>query len=275
MKKGLTLVELMVTVLLFTVLSSAAYIALEVGRRSMRVGGVELELQQAARKAMMEMLKELRETDAGTVTIYTYTDTQNGERHQAIAFASPRGSATAPKDSGTCGDGVTNNACFHIGSSGDPSWRSLIVYAVYETSDGRKELRRYHNFDAFTYYNSDIFPFTFNSISNTQISLKSKGGTNFAFNRNGVTNGVSPRVIAEHVVSEDADKDNVLDGVEDDGSVNVPFDNADGVLNRGADFSLTGRSLTLSLFLRKRDTSMADASRFVVSTLEGSAELRK
>jgi len=277
-KRGITLIELMVTVLLFSVLSSAAYIALEVGRRSMRVGGVEIELQQGARKAMTEMLRELRETDVGTVTIYTYTDVQNNERHQAIAFASPRGNASSSKE-GTCGDDVTNNACFHITSNGDPAWRSLVVYAVYQTSDGRNELRRYVGYNSA--YASGYFPFTFTGITSTQINVSGANSVNISLNRDGVTSGIAPRVVAQNVVTEDANNNYVRDPNEDDGSASLPFDNNDGVLNHGVDFSLNDpllfvrRTITISLFLRKRDTAVSSADRFIVSTLEGMAELRK
>lgn len=270
--KGITLIELLVSAFLFAVLSAAAYLSLDIGRRASRVGGVEIELQQGARKAMTEMSKELRETDSGAVTLFQYTDPQNSEVHQAIAFASARGDSSASVE-GICQDSVANNACFHVDVSGNPRWRSLVVYAPYQTSDGRRELRRYVSFNS-AYGSGLYFPFSFLEITSTQIRLRSVGGVNFSFNRDGTTNGIAPRVLTENIATEDADNDNALDSAENDGSASLPFDNADGTLDRGADFSLNGRVLTVSLFLRKRDVPYASADRFVVSTLKSSIEMR-
>lgn len=274
----MTLVELMVSMFLFGILSGAAYLSLEVGKRSGRVGEVEVELQQHARQAMAEMLKEFRESRSATVTIYPtsttyYQDPQtNNEWHQAIAFASARGDSGATQE-GTCPDEVTNNACFHVDSTGNPRWRALIVYAPYQTSDGRMELRRYVNYNTAWGGPSLHFPFTFTSITTTQLRLQSASGTNVTFNRDG-SGGTEMRVLAENVLTEDADNDNNLDTIENDGSANLPFDNADGILNHGTDYSLNGRVLTTTLFLRKRDVPFATAGRFMVLTLKSSVEMR-
>lgn len=270
---GFTLVELMVSVFLFSILSSAAYLSLELGKRSRGAGEVEVELQQAARKAITEMSKELRETDPMTVTLYSYTDPQNGERQQAIAFASARGDSSSPVDMvDACRDGVTNNACFHVDGTGNPRWRSLIVYAPYLTADGRKELRRYVSYDS-SYGSSSYFPFTFTGITTTQINVRSAGGVNLSFIRDSSGNFFI-RTLMENIATEDADNDNTLDSIENDGSLSLPHDNADGVLNHGADFSLNGRVLNISLFLRKRENTVSTTDRFIISTLRSSVGLR-
>jgi len=262
----------MVSVFIFSILSATAYVSLEAGRRSGGVGGVEVDLQEGARKAMNEMLRELRETGPATVTIYQYTDPQNSEVHQAIAFASTRGNSASFVE-GTCVDGAGNNACFHRNAAGGPSWRALVVYSVYQTSDGRKEFRRYVNYNT-AYGTGNYFPYSFTGMTSTQINLRSAGGVNFTFNRDGTTNGIAPRVLTENVVTEDANNNNTLDVSENDGSATLPFDNADGVLNRGVDFSLNGRVASVTLFLRKQDVPYASGNRFVVSTLRSSVALR-
>jgi len=261
----------MASVFLFAILITISYVSIEYGRRTARVGDIEMQLQQDARGAMQEMLKDFREADPLTMTIYDYTDPQNGERHQAIAIASARGN---PGDTveGTCWDSVSNNACFHVDGTGNASWRSLIVYAPHETSDGRKELRRYADFRT-AYGTGNHFPFTFTNITSNQIVMSSAQSLNVSFDRDTLS-GITARTVMENLATEDADNDALLDTEEDDGTVSLPADNEDGALNYGADFSLNGRVLTITLFLRKRDYPASTASRFIISTLSSSIELR-
>ena len=270
-KRGLTVVELLVGVFLFGILSSSAFVSLEMGKRSRNAGEVEVELQQAARKTMTEMQKEFRETDPITATLYPYADPLNGETHQAVAFASARGDSSASVE-GTCLDSVGNNACFHVDVTGNPRWRSLIVYAPFRTTDGRNELRRYVSYSA-SYGSGSYFPFTFTGITSTRLNLRSAGGVNISFDRDS-SGGSVIRTLMENIATEDADNDNVLDASENDGSASLPGDNADGLLNHGADFSLSGRMMNITLFLRKRESSVSTADRFVVSTLRGSVAMR-
>lgn len=271
-RKGFALLELMVSVFLFSILSGLAYLSLELGRRTERTGGVEIELQQNARKGMTEFLKDLRETNPFTLTLHTYTDSQNGEVHQMVAFASARGDSTTPYE-GFCVDGVPSNGCFHVDSAGSPSWRALILYGPHETPDGRRELRRYVIYQQL-FGSGAYFPFTFTGITSSQIQVRGANGSNFAIARGGVVDGVTTRVVMENLATEDADGDNLLDAVEDDGSANPPVDNADNFLNRGADFSLNGRILTTTFFLRKRESPFSTTNRFVVRALRGSVEMR-
>jgi hypothetical protein len=82
------------------------------------------------------------------------------------------------------------------------------------------------------------------------------------------------RVIANYIVSEDSDNSGTLDANEDDGNANLPPDNADGVLDRGADFTLTGRMLKVKLLLAKSETALTQGVRFHTVTLDGLTEVR-
>lgn len=267
----------MASMFIFGILFMAAYLSLDVGRRSSRSGEVEVELQEGARKALTEMTREFRESDSATVRIHPssatyFQDPQNSEWHQAIAFASARGDSAMTKE-GTCVDAVNNNGCFHVDVTGNPQWRALIVYAPYQTADGRRELRRYMSYNS-AYGTGIRFPFTFTSITSTRLNVRSRDGAfNVSFNRDG-SGGTLYRVLTENMATEDADNDNSLDTIENDGSANLPSDNANGVLNRGCDFSLNGRKLTTTLFLRKRDVPSQTGDQFVVSTLRNSIEMR-
>ena len=96
---------------------------------------------------------------------------------------------------------------------------------------------------------------------------------NLSFNRD-LAGGLSVRTLMENLATEDADNDDALDLTENDGSATLPFDNADGILNHGADFSLNGKIMNIALFLRKRENSFTTTNRFIVSTLHGSVALR-
>ena len=61
-RAGLTLIELMVVILIFLIISAAIFGVLSVGRQSWRTGSTQVELQQETRKAMDWMIKEIRQS---------------------------------------------------------------------------------------------------------------------------------------------------------------------------------------------------------------------
>ncbi len=66
--RGFSLVEVLVTVLIFTLVAGASYMALNSGMRSWRVNNRRVELQQELRKAMDWMSEDLRQSgSAATV----------------------------------------------------------------------------------------------------------------------------------------------------------------------------------------------------------------
>lgn len=64
MKRGFTILELLLTVLIFSAIFLATFTALSMGRRSWRIGIAQIEVQQDARKVMDAMLRELRAASA-------------------------------------------------------------------------------------------------------------------------------------------------------------------------------------------------------------------
>ena len=276
-RRGFTLTELMVTIAIFGILSGAIYTALNQGSQTFRGEELQVSLQQEAREGLDAFLKDARESDITTISpVYQYADPIDGKRHEAIAFASARGNPAAAADSaeGAC-FGAANNSCFHT-TSGNPSWRALIVYAFYQTSVGQKQLRRYGDYTGVAYSDPSVFPFTFQSITAAQITVRSATGTNIVLTRGpDAPAGGNPRVaVADYVEHEDQDGDDVLDANENDGSQSLPADDADGKLDYGARFTVNGRVTTLSLFLRKAQSDALNANRYLVVGLEGSDELR-
>ena len=276
-RHGLTLVEMMVSIAIFGVLSAAIFTALNQGRQVSYGVDLQVFLQQEARKGLDEFLKDVRESGTSTLSsIYPYTDPIDGKRHETIAFASARGDPAVAADSteGAC-SGAANNSCFHT-ASGNPSWRSLVVYAFYQLGTGQKQLRRYVDYTGVTYSNPAVFPFTFQSITATQITVRSATGTNIVLTRgpDAPATGNPRVVIAEAVEHEDQNGNGILDANENDGSQSSPDDNADGQLDYGARFTLNGRVVTCSLFLKKAQSQAFNANKFIVVSLEGSSEVR-
>ncbi|MFH1782841.1 MAG: prepilin-type N-terminal cleavage/methylation domain-containing protein [Candidatus Omnitrophota bacterium] len=63
MKKGFTLLELMIVLAIFTVIMGSIFTALSIGKNSFYTGSVQVEMQQEARKGLDRMVKELRQTN--------------------------------------------------------------------------------------------------------------------------------------------------------------------------------------------------------------------
>jgi prepilin-type N-terminal cleavage/methylation domain-containing protein len=59
-RAGFTLIELMVVMLIFSIISAAIFAVLAMGRQSWQIGTTRVEVQQEARKAMDSMLRDLR-----------------------------------------------------------------------------------------------------------------------------------------------------------------------------------------------------------------------
>jgi prepilin-type N-terminal cleavage/methylation domain-containing protein len=64
MREGFTLVELMVVMLIFSIILAAVYSVLTVGKASYQTGETQIIVQQEARRAMDEMVRELREASS-------------------------------------------------------------------------------------------------------------------------------------------------------------------------------------------------------------------
>lgn len=62
--KGLSLIELMITLLFFSVVLGAIYGVMTMGRSSYQTGDIQVAVQQEARKAMNKITTELREASS-------------------------------------------------------------------------------------------------------------------------------------------------------------------------------------------------------------------
>jgi Tfp pilus assembly protein PilW len=85
--RGLTLVEALVTVLIFSIILGATYTVLISGSDSWEVNNVRVELQQELRKAMDWMSQELREAGSASITNVL----ANGTWYTTITFRTATG----------------------------------------------------------------------------------------------------------------------------------------------------------------------------------------
>ncbi|HDP16418.1 MAG TPA: prepilin-type N-terminal cleavage/methylation domain-containing protein, partial [Candidatus Omnitrophica bacterium] len=74
MKKGFSLIELMIAVLIFSILLGATYSILSMSRASFQTGDIQLAVQQEVRKAMDKVAREIREASSVNLsTAYPFT----------------------------------------------------------------------------------------------------------------------------------------------------------------------------------------------------------
>lgn len=87
--KGLSLVEIMVTLLIFVVLAAAINTVMLIGQSSWQTNSVQVELQQDLRKAMDWMKDELRQT--GSAAISGGPDDADDTWYTSITFQTATG----------------------------------------------------------------------------------------------------------------------------------------------------------------------------------------
>jgi prepilin-type N-terminal cleavage/methylation domain-containing protein len=66
--KGFTLLEIMIVVFLFSVISTAIFSVLASGKNSLSAGESQVGVQQACRNGLDSMIKELRQASVSTIT---------------------------------------------------------------------------------------------------------------------------------------------------------------------------------------------------------------
>lgn len=72
--RGFSLIELMITLLIFSILLGAIYSAMSMGRTSFQTGDIQIAVQQETRKAMDKLSKEIREASSVNLTnAYPFT----------------------------------------------------------------------------------------------------------------------------------------------------------------------------------------------------------
>ena len=81
MKKGLSLVELMVVLLLITVIGAALFTVLSTGRTSWYSADTQISLQQELRKAMRQVTDDLRQSSGSQISFPA-----DGNAYNSISF---------------------------------------------------------------------------------------------------------------------------------------------------------------------------------------------
>jgi prepilin-type N-terminal cleavage/methylation domain-containing protein len=241
---GYTLTEIMIVLAVLAVLSGAVYFIVSSGRDAVESVDVRAQLSDGARVAMAEMVRDLSETNRDTVTVdgagevTSFVDPLNNETHQILIFASARGDPAAPAEDGQ----HASNDYVHLDSAYKANWRSVVVYCTYVTPEGIQQLRKY------VYYNNSYnFPFTFVGVTANAINL-----AGLVIPRN------SGSVRANYITSE----------------VAGPANNNDGVIDNGADFTISGSLMKIKFFLSKLELPTRGGSRMLTATLTDSVVMR-
>ncbi len=267
-KNGYTLVEMMIVLVVLVVLSGMIYIVISQGKDAAESVDVRAQLTEGARTAMRELVRDLCETSSDTVTtvgaaIPSFVDPINGETHQILIFASARGDPADAAEDGT----HANNDYVHLDADYKPVWRSVIVYCTYVTPENIQQLRKYIIYNN-VFAQAGMFPFSVVSVTATAITLQRGDGASLVIPRN------SGSARANYIASEDSNHSGTLEGNENDGNDNLPADNEDGILDTGADFTLSGSLVEIKLFLSKRELPTKGGTRRLTVTLSNSMFMR-
>ena len=260
-RRGMTLVEVMISGLIAVFILSAFLLLLSSSRSSWLVSQVQSDLYVSGRKAIHMMFRELGESSFDYCSAVTFLDPLSGQYRQTLCFLSGRGDPAVAGE-----DGSSTNDYVHINANGDVNWRSLVVFCPYVTADNNVQLRRYVDYGA--YSNSD-FPVTLSVTPLNIIVVKNGGAGTVTFSRAAGT------VLANYLGSEDSNNNNVLDANENNGNTSLPIDNANGILNLGANFVKGNGVVEITLFLSREVTALHQAGRFLASTVRAKVKLRQ
>jgi len=247
-KSGFTLIETMVVVVIVTVISMGIFGLIVISLNSYYTVTAVNDLNNSASFAADELINDLRQVDIAMITRSSQVlDPATGERHDILIFPMING----------------------LDINGNPSWQGAIAYYPFTTADGISQLHRYAYADA-SLFDTD-FPLTV-SVDASAINLfKQDGSALTSLNRA----GGAQRVLANSISTEDANNNGVLDSNEDDADASLPMDNANGTLDSGIDYTITGNTVFFTIFLQKPVAGVAGTSRRNVSyTLNSAATLR-
>lgn len=243
-KKGYTLLEIIIVFTVLTVLSAAVYGIISQGRDAAESVDVRAQLTEGARTAMMEIIRDLSETSASTVStdaadaIPYFVDPLNGETHQILIFASARGSPAQLAE-----DGIhSNNDYVHLDSSYKPVWRSVVVYCTYVTPENIQQVRKYINYNN-DYSGAGVFPFSVLSVNANAINLQRGDGVPLVITRNS-------------------------------GSARASYITSDVPITNGADFTMVGSLMKINLYLSKLELPTKGGTRRLTATLTDSVVMR-
>ena len=266
-KKAITLIEILIVSVISVFIIITLMALLTSSRSIWIISGAQADLYINARKAMSEMFNELVEASSGNTETFTFVDPINGQYTQGVWFSSARGSNT---DMGE--DGGSSNNYVHLDANNFISWRSLVVYCPYPTTFDVQQLRRYVDYGPnITYYSGgSIFPLTLLSVSATTLNfIAADGVTVISIDR------TSGGVMANYLGTEDSNNNNVLDANENDGTLNDPADNEDGILNYGVNFTKNVGNIDIALFMTKSIDRLNEQGLEIFTTLRNKVRFRQ
>jgi len=263
--KGITLIEIMVVSLIAIFMLLTLMAVFSSSKGAWIISQIKSDLYSEARRSMDKISREVMEGSSGYTQRFSFLDPATGEYTQGFWMASSRGDVSVAGE-----DGSVNNAYMHLDANNLISWRSLVIYCPYTTVDGIKQLRRYADYGSnITYYSqSNIFPLTFIGATSVYLNFQQADGTTVNIPRAG------GEVIADYLGNEDANNNNALDSIENDGDSNLPVDNEDGTLNLGFNVIKNSGSIDLTLFFVK-EALLPTQGRFLQMTLHNSIKFRQ
>lgn len=109
--RGLSLVEVLITVFIFFLIFMASFAVLSAGKGSWYTGDVEVEINQEIRKGLLTMSRELRQSRSSVIN----TVLPDGNYYNSIIFR-------VPEDVDSDGD--------VIDASGSVEWSADITYSL-------------------------------------------------------------------------------------------------------------------------------------------------
>lgn len=110
-QSGFTLIEMMISVFIFTIITGATFIVLDTGRNSWQIGDAEVRVQDEVRRGLYAMMRELRQTKSSLISGVP----ADGGDYSSIIFRKPTGV-----------------------SSGETDWSGQIQYDI-DTSDANSD----------------------------------------------------------------------------------------------------------------------------------------
>ncbi|MFH1202625.1 MAG: prepilin-type N-terminal cleavage/methylation domain-containing protein [Candidatus Omnitrophota bacterium] len=110
--RGFSLIEMMITIAIFLIISSAIFLTLATGRTYWYTGNTKLSVQQEARRAMEYMVGELRQSRSSQISGVP----SDGQYYNSIAFRVPQ-DRTDPPDN-------------DLATAGDLEWSDPITYSL-------------------------------------------------------------------------------------------------------------------------------------------------
>jgi prepilin-type N-terminal cleavage/methylation domain-containing protein len=94
MKKGYTLIEVMISLLIFSIVLPGIFLVMNVGRSSWYSGNARIELQQELRKAIAQISDDLKQSSVSKIYLdstMSQTFPNDGVAHHTIAFKVDQG----------------------------------------------------------------------------------------------------------------------------------------------------------------------------------------